>query len=42
MKTCLRTMSISLVGLCLATTVHAQGSLKGVWEVQERTEIEGD
>ena len=42
MKTCLRTMSISLVGLCLATTVHAQGSLKGVWEVQERTELEGD
>ena len=42
MKTCLRTMAISVAGLCLVTTVQAQGSLKGVWEVQERTERVGD
>ena len=41
MKTCLRTMAISLGGLCLVSTVQAQGSLKGVWEVRERTQIEG-
>ena len=35
-------MAISLAGLCLVTAVQAQGSLKGVWEVQERTEIVGD
>ena len=42
MNTCLRTIAISLTGLCLVSTVQAQGTLQGVWEVRERTQIEGD
>ncbi len=42
MQTILRTMAILLASLCLANAVQAQGSIKGVWEVQERTAIEGD
>ena len=42
MKTCFRAIAIAVAGLCLVTTVQAQGSLKGVWEIRERTEAVGD
>ena len=42
MKTCFRAIAIAVAGLCLVTTVQAQGSLKGVWEIRERNEAVGD